>query len=83
MDYYKSSLGGVQKYYAADSSTGKVTIILNYDGLGMYNVLNQKLSKDSTNGTSDYDFYVSILETSTKSEFTTYADLTKTFLNSL
>jgi hypothetical protein len=84
MIYYKSSSGGVDKVYAADNTTGKVTIILNYKGLGMYNVLNQRLSIDTPlSGKSDYDIYISSLYVATKSDFTGYVDLTKTFLNTL
>jgi hypothetical protein len=83
MVYYKSSSGGVDKVYAVDNTTGKVTIILNYKGLGMYNVVNQKLSLDSSGRTSDYDIYISSLDDATKSEFTEYVTLTKTFLNTL
>jgi hypothetical protein len=75
MIYYKSSSGGVYKVYAADNTTGKVTIILNYKGLGMYNVLNQNLSINTPlSGKSDY---------ATKTDFTEYITLTKTFLNTL
>jgi hypothetical protein len=80
MDYYKSSMGGVYKVYAGDSTTGKLTIILDYKGLGMYNVLNQKLS---TTGASEYNSYIVGLSAATKSEFTTYVDLAKTFLTNL
>ena len=84
MIYYKSSSGGVDKVYAADNTTGKVTIILNYKGLGMYNVINQKLSLNTPlSGKSDYEIYISSLDVSTKSDFTGYVDLTKTFLNTL
>jgi hypothetical protein len=84
MNYYKSSSGGVDKVYAADNTTGKLTIILNYKGLGMYNVLNQKLSLDTPlSGKSDYDIYISTLDTAAKADFTDYVDLTKTFLNTL
>jgi len=84
MIYYKSSSGGVDKVYAADNTTGKVTIILNYKGLGMYNVLNQRLSIDTPlSGKSDYDIYISSLYVATKSDFTGYVDLAKTFLNTL
>lgn len=83
MDYYKSSSGGVDKVYAADNTTGKLTIILNYKGLGMYNVLNQQLSLTSGSKASDYDIYISSLNPSTKLEFTEYVTLTKTFLDNL
>lgn len=84
MNYYKSSTGGVDKVYSADNTTGKLTIILNYNGLGMYNVINQKLSINTpTSGKSDYDIYISSLDVATKSDFTEYVDLTKTFLNTL
>jgi hypothetical protein len=84
MVYYKSSSGGVDKVYAADNTTGKLTIILDYKGLGMYNVLNQRLSIDTPlSGKSDYEIYISTLDTTIKSDFTKYVDLTKTFLNTL
>jgi hypothetical protein len=83
MNYYKSSTGGVYKVYAADNTTGKLTIILNYNSLGMYSVLNQQLSLDSSSRTSDYDIYISSLDDATQSEFTEYVTLTKTFLNTL
>jgi hypothetical protein len=84
MEYYKSSTGGVDKVYAADNTTGKLTIILDYKGLGMYNVLNQRLSIDTPlSGKSDYDIYISTLDVAIKSDFTEYINLTKTFLNTL
>lgn len=84
MEYYKSSSGGVYKVYAADNTTGKVTIILNYKNLGMYNVINEKISINTPlSGKSDYDIYISSLDVLTKSDFTEYVDLTKTFLNTL
>ena len=84
MIYNKSSSGGVYKVYAADNTTGKVTIILNYKGLGMYNVLNQNLSIDTPlSGKSDYDIFISSLDIATKTDFTEYITLTKTFLNTL
>lgn len=84
MDYYKSSSGGVYKVYAADNTTGKVTIILNYKNLGMYNVINEKLSLTSpTSGKTDYDIFISTLDIATKSDFSSLVDSTKTFLNTL
>jgi len=84
MEYYKSSTGGVDKVYAADNTTGNITIILDYKGLGMYNVLNQKLSINTPlSGKSDYEIYISTLDATIKSDFTKYIDLTKTFLNTL
>lgn len=83
MQYYKSNLGGVYKVYAGDPATGKMTVILNYKSLGMYNVLNQQLSTDASSGTSEYQSYVAPLETSTRAEFQTLSGPAKTFLDSL
>ena len=84
MQYYKSSSGGVYKVYACDSSTGKSTIILNYKGLGMYNVINQDLSTTSTGSRpSDYDLHISGLTSCEKSEFSSLAAQAKTFIDSL
>jgi len=83
MEYYKSSSGGVYKVYAADKTTGKVTFILNCQNLGMYNVINQKLSLDSSSRESDYDLYISSLDSSEEKEFTDYVALAKNFLNTL
>ena len=83
MDYYKSTLGGIYKVFAADSTTGHVTIILNYNNSGMYNVLNQQLSTTSTSGSSQYEMYVQVMEPATREEFLTYLNLTKSFLNNL
>lgn len=83
MQYYKSNLGGVYKVYAGDPTTGKLTIILNYKNLNMYNVLNQQLSVDASSGSSEYQMYVSSLETCTRTDFLALLGPTKTFLDSL
>jgi hypothetical protein len=50
----------------------------------MYNVLNQNLSIDTPlSGKSDYDIFISSLDIATKTDFTEYITLTKTFLNTL
>ena len=85
MQYYKSNSGDVYKVYACDPSTGKITIILNYKGLGMYNVLNQKLDLEIPTGStfSEYLMYINSLESCGKSDFLALSSLAKTFIDSL
>lgn len=84
MQYYQSSIGGVYKVYACDPTSGKITVILDYQSLGMYNVLNQKLSTTApSEGLSPYDLYIVPLEPCDKTVFTGVSTLAKSFLDSL
>ena len=85
MDYYKSTINNYERVCAADKTTGRVSVIINYNGTGMYNVINQQLSttKESSQLYSMYETYLLGFESITKSEFTTHVDLAKSFLNTL
>ena len=85
MDYYKTTFGGYERVCAGDKTTGRVSVIVNYKGTGMYNVINQEFSleKKGSNIHSPYEMYLLGFEPITKSEFTTYVDSVKSFLNNL
>jgi|688.fasta_scaffold1616484_2 hypothetical protein len=84
MDYYKSTVNGHERVCTANKTNGVISVITNYGSLGFYNFMNQQFSTDKNGHPySEYDMYLLEFQYKTKSEFTTYVDSIKSFLNSL